>query len=333
MKKKILVTGGTGFIGSRLACKLAEDSFNEVHVLVRGTSDLTSLEECLDRIVLERGDVTEAHTLDGRFEGIEEVYHCAGITYMGSKPNPMLPKINIDGTRNVLAESRRAGVRRVVHVSSVSAVGFGSQSQPLNEESPWNFLQYIDLEYPKTKHIAEQIVAEEVRNGLDCVIVVPAFVFGAGDINFNAGRIIKDVYNRRVPFYPMGGVCVVDVEIVAEAMISAMAKGRTGERYIIGGDNVSYKDLTSTVMRVTGVRQPLLPMPLWAARTIHRLLGLLNLRDKVSKLFNMNLYTVASQFLYFESSKAKRELGMRSEPYEASIRRTFEWYRDRNMLS
>ncbi len=333
VRKKILVTGGTGFIGSRLACMLAGDASNEVHVLVRASSDLVSLEECRDRLVLVRGDVTDAASLRGQFDGMEEVYHCAGITYMGGKPNPMLPKINIEGTRNVLAESRRAGVRRVVHVSSVSAVGFGTRSHPLNEQSPWNFLQYIDLEYPKTKHIAEQIVAEEVRNGLDCVIVVPAFVFGAGDINFNAGRIIKDVYKRKVPFYPMGGVCVVDVEIVAEAMIAAMAKGRTGERYIIGGDNVSYRDLTRTVMRVTGAIQPLLPLPLWAARVIHRILGKLRLRDRVSKLFNMNLFTVASQFLYFDSSKAKRELGMRSEPYEESIRRTFEWYRDRNMLA
>jgi len=333
VRKKILVTGGTGFIGSRLACKLAEDSLNEVHVLVRSTSDLTSLEDCLDRIVLERGDVTEASSLEGRFEEIEEVYHCAGITYMGSKPNPMLPKINIDGTRNVLAESRKAGVRRVVHVSSVSAVGIGSQSRPLDEQSPWNFEQFIDLEYPKTKHIAEQIVAEEVRKGLDCVIVVPAFVFGAGDINFNAGRIIKDIYNRKMPFFPLGGVCVVDVGIVVEAMIAAMRKGRTGERYIIGGDNVSYRELTKTIMKVTGVHQAALPLPLWAARAIHRLLGISKSRDKVSKLFNMNLYTVASQFLYFDSSKAKRELGMRTEPYEESIRRTFEWYRDRNMLS
>ncbi|NTU68240.1 MAG: NAD-dependent epimerase/dehydratase family protein [Chlorobiaceae bacterium] len=332
MRKKILVTGGTGFIGSRLAAKLTEESCNEVHVLVRASSELTSLEDCIDRIVLVRGDVTDAGSLEGRFDGIEEVYHCAGITYMGSRPNPMLPKINIDGTRNVLAASRKAGVRRVVHVSSVSAVGIGSETHPLNEQSEWNFERFIDLEYPKTKHIAEQIVAEEIRNGLDCVIAVPAFVFGAGDINFNAGRIIKDVYNRKMPFFPLGGVCVVDVGIVAEALIAAMKQGRTGERYIIGGDNVSYRELTKTIMKVTGVHQFALPLPLWAAKVIHSFIGVMGMRKKVSKLFNMNLYTVASQFLYFDSSKAKRELGMRSEPYEASIRRTFEWYRDHNML-
>lgn len=330
MVKKILVTGGTGFIGSRLVSRLASGD-NEVNVLVRTTSDLTPLEDCLDRIRLVHGDVTNAESLEGHFEGLDEVYHIAGLTYMGSRPNPMLEKININGTRNVLAAARKAGVKRVVHLSSITAVGIGSARKPLDETSRWNF-DRIDLEYARTKHIAEQIVAEEVRNGLDCVIVVPAFVFGAGDVNFNAGRIIKDVYNRKMPFYPLGGVCVVDVEIVVDATIAAMQKGRTGERYIIGGDNVSFRELSQTIMKVTGVRQASMPLPLWAARIIRYLLNFSKNRNKISKLFNMTMFAVASEFLYFDSSKAKRELGMRSEPYERSIRRTFEWYKERGML-
>jgi dihydroflavonol-4-reductase len=329
--KKVLVTGGTGFIGSRLSCRLAAEG-NEVHVLVRSSSNLTSLEECLDRITLIRGDVTNAESLEGLFDGIEEVYHVAGLTYMGSKPNPMLEKINVNGTRNVLAASRKAGVGRIVHVSSITAVGIGSAKKPLNEESPWNFDSFIPLEYARTKHVAEHLVTEEVRNGLDCVIVVPAFVFGAGDLNFNAGRIIKDVYNRKMPFYPLGGVCVVDVEIVVDSIIAAMRKGRTGERYIIGGDNVSFRELAQTIMKVTGVHQNSLPLPLWAARVIRYLLNFSKNRNRISKLFNMTMFAVASEFLYYDTSKAKRELGMRYEPYEQSIRRTFEWYRERNML-
>jgi dihydroflavonol-4-reductase len=329
--KKVLVTGGTGFIGSRLACRLAAQEGIEVNVLVRSSSDLTSLEECIDRIRLVKGDVTSAESLEGHFDGMDEVYHIAGLTYMGSKPNPMLPKINIEGTRNVLAASRKAGVRRVLHLSSITAVGIGQSNRPLDETSPWNF-DRIELEYARTKHVAEQLVAEEVRNGLDCVIVVPAFVFGAGDLNFNAGRIIKDVYNRKMPFYPLGGVCIVDVEIVVDSIIAAMQKGRTGERYIIGGDNVSFRELSQTIMKVTGVHQVSLPLPLWAARVIRYLLNFSKNRNRISKLFNMTMFAVASEFLYFDSSKARRELGMRYEPYEQSIRRTFEWYLERDML-
>lgn len=330
MAKKILVTGGTGFIGSRLVNRLAKEG-NDVHALVRSSSDLTSLEECLDHITLVHGDVTSAESLDGVFDGVDEVYHIAGLTYMGSRKNPMLEKINVHGARNVLSASRKAGVKRVVHVSSITAVGIGSARKPLDESSPWNF-DRIDLEYARTKHIAESIVAEEIRNGLDCVIVVPAFVFGAGDLNFNAGRIIKDIYNRKMPFYPLGGVCVVDVEIVVDATIAAMQRGRTGERYIIGGDNVSFRELSQTIMNVTGVRQMSFPLPLWAAKIIRYMLNFSKNRNKISKLFNMTMFAVASEFLYFDSSKARRELDMRSEPYEQSIRRTFEWYRERHML-
>ena len=331
MRKKVLVTGGTGFIGSRLVCRLAKDDSYEVHALVRKSSDLTSLKECIDRITLEEGDITHADTLNGLFDGVDEVFHCAGLTYMGHRKNPMLEKINIDGTTNVLEAARKAGIRRVVHVSSITAVGIGSEKKPLDEQSQWNF-DRIGLEYARTKHVAEQIVAEKVRKGLDCVIVVPAFVFGAGDINFNAGRIIKDVYKKKMPFYPLGGVCVVDVEIVVDSLIAAMKKGRTGERYIIGGDNVSFRDLSQTIMRITGVHQFSLPLPLWAARVISYFLTFKKNRNSISKLFNMTMFTVASEFLYFDSSKAKRELGMRYEPYEKSIRRTFEFYRDRKML-
>lgn len=333
MRKKIVVTGGTGFIGSRLVHRLAAAG-EDVHALVRASSDLASLKECLDRITLVYGDVTDIASLHGAFDGAEEVYHCAGITYMGDRKNPLLQRINVDGTQNVLDACRRAKVRRVVHVSSITAVGISGPNRKFDEESRWNF-DILDLEYARTKHAAEKIVAAEVKKGMDVVIVVPAFVFGAGDINFNAGRIIKDIYQRKMPFYPMGGICVIDVEIVIDCLVTAMKKGRKGERYIVGGDNVSYKELYETIMRVTGVHQRVLPLPMWGAHVLSFVLRFSRFskkRHKISKLFNMSMFNVASRFLYFDSSKAQRELGMRHEPFEQSIRRTFEFYRERRML-
>ncbi len=329
--KQVLVTGATGFIGSRLVHRLVSIDGIRVHAMVRKSSDLTALQGCLDRVQLVYGDVTNPESLEGLFNGIDEVYHVAGLTYMGGRPNPMLRKINVDGTRNVLAAAKQAGVRRVLHLSSITAVGIGQADRPLDESSPWNF-DRIPLEYALTKHLAEQLVAEEVRNGLDCVIVVPAFVFGAGDVNFNAGRIVKDIYNRKLPFFAMGGICVVDVEIVIDCIIAAMQKGRTGERYIVGGDNVSFRELSRTIIRVTGVRQRMYPLPLWAVKVIHALLKIGRNREKVSRLLNLSMFAVASEFLYFDTSKARRELDMRYEPHEESIRRTFEWYRREGLL-
>lgn len=330
MKKTILVTGATGFIGSRLAIKLATDG-NDVRVLVRKSSDLKALEEVLDRLTLVYGDLGDARGLAQAFEGVEELYHVAGLTYMGDKKNALLYRINVEGTRNVLDAALAAGVRRVVHVSSITAVGIARNRVPVDETTPWNF-DAIDLEYARTKHLAELSVAEAVKKGLDCVIVNPAFVFGEGDLNFNAGRIIKDVYNRRLPFYPLGGVCVVDVDIVVETIITAMRKGRTGERYIIGGENVTYKQLADTISRVTGAPKVRFPLPFWVAKVLKIFLDRRKDRNKISKLFNLSMFRVASEFLFYDSAKAIRELNMRIEPHENSIRKSFEWYRERNML-
>ena len=330
MNKKILVTGATGFIGSSLVKKLALTD-DEVSILVRKNSDLTSLTDVLHKVKLVYGDITDRASLDRALKGIDLVYHSAGLTYMGDKKNALLYKINVEGTRNILQASAAAGVTRVVHVSSITAVGIAFDKKPVDESVIWNFHQ-IDLEYARTKHLSEVEVAEAVKKGLDCVIVNPAFVFGAGDINFNAGRIIKDIYNRKLPFYPLGGICVVDVEIVADTIITAMKKGKTGERYILGGENVSYKQLADTISKITGAPRVHFPLPFWMAKILKLGLDLYKNKNRISKLFNMSMFGVASHFLYFDSAKATRELNMQYEPHEHSIRNAYEWYRDRKML-
>ncbi|NTU96742.1 MAG: SDR family oxidoreductase [Chlorobiaceae bacterium] len=326
----ILVTGATGFIGSRLVRKLA-DTPDRITVLVRKTSDLSALSDLLDKIQLVYGDITDSESVEKAMKGMDYVYHTAGLTYMGDKRTEQLFMINVEGTRNILRSALSAGVKRVLHVSSISAVGIAKDKKPLDENAEWNF-DSISLEYARTKHLAELEVAESVRKGLDCVIVNPAFVFGAGDLNFNAGRLIKDVYNRRLPFYPLGGVCVVDVDIVAETIMAAMKKGKTGERYIIGGENVSYRQLVGTIAKVTGAPRVILPLPFWAGKLLKSLIDHYKIRNRISKLFNLSMFRVASEFLYFDSSKAIRELGMMQEPHDRSIRSAFEWYRERNML-
>lgn len=330
MSKKILVTGATGFIGSRLVEKLVS-SPDQIFVLVRKTSDLTALSGVVDKIRLVYGDITDRASVDAAVQGMDLVYHTAGITYMGDRKNDQLYPINVTGARNILHSSLAAGVERVVHVSSISAVGVAFQGKPLDEKSPWNF-DVLGLEYARTKHLAEIEVAEAVKQGLDCVIVNPAFVFGAGDVNFNAGRMIKDIYRKRLPCYPTGGICVVDVDIVTETIVAAMEKGRSGERYIIGGDNVTYKQLVDTIARVTGAPRVLFPFPFWLGKLLKPVIDILKEKGLVSKLFNLSMFRVASELLYFDSSKAERELGMKREPYENCMRKAFEWYRERNML-
>lgn len=327
---KILVTGATGFIGSRLVKKLVATN-DHVFVLVRKSSDLSALSSVRDKIELVYGDITDLASVESAVKGMDYVYHTAGLTYMGDKRKEQLYRINVAGTRNILQSALAAGVKRVIHVSSITAVGIAYDKKPVDEKVTWNF-EAIRLEYARTKHLAELEVATAVKQGLDCVIVNPAFVFGPGDLNFNAGRMIKDVYNRLLPFYPLGGICIIDVDIVAETIMAAMEKGRTGERYIIGGENITYKQLVDTISKVTGAPKVLLPLPFWLGKMLKSFIDHYKIRNRISKLFNLTMFSVASEFLYFDSSKAIRELNMRQEPHENSIRSAYEWYQARNML-
>jgi len=331
VRKKILVTGATGFIGSQLVIKLASTG-DDITILVRKSSDLRPLESVLNNITVLYGDLANRGAIGEAMKGVDQVYHSAGLTYMGDKKNALLYRINVEGTQNILDAALEAGVKRVVHVSSITAVGIAKNRVPVDESVRWNFDE-INLEYARTKHLAEIAVAEAVKKGLDCVIVNPAFVFGAGDINFNAGRIIKDVYNRRLPFYPLGGICVVDVDIVADTIRAAMDHGRTGERYILGGENVTYKQLADTISRITGAPKVRLPIPFGIAKILKSVLDRKKNKNKISKLFNLSMFRVASEFLFYNSEKARRELNMSVAPHEESVRKAFEWYRDRNLLN
>jgi len=318
VRKKILVTGATGFIGSQLVIKLASTD-DDISILVRKSSDLTPLESVRNSITVVYGDLADKGAIAVAMKGVDQLYHSAGLTYMGDKKNSLLFRINVEGTRNILEAALEAGVKRVVHVSSITAVGIAKKRRPVDESVEWNF-DAINLEYARTKHLAEIAVAEAVEKGLDCVIVNPAFVFGAGDINFNAGRIIKDVYNRRLPFYPLGGICVVDVEIVADTIMAAMDRGRTGERYIIGGENVTYKQLADTISRITGAPKVRMPLPFGIAKILKSVLDRKKNKNKISKLFNLSMFRVASEFLFYNSAKAQRELNMSFSP----MKRVFE---------
>ena len=328
-----MVTGATGFIGSRLVRKLLAGD-DEVYALVRKSSNIELFSDIADKVHFVKGDITIADTLRKAFDGIDQVYHSAGYTYMGGSHGKagLLHSINIDGTRNVMQAALEKQIDRVVHVSSITAVGISDKhGEPCDESCRWNF-DGIGLLYAETKRQSEEEVRKAVEKGLDCVVVNPAFVFGAGDVNFNAGRLIKDLYHKKVPFYPLGGVCVVDVEIVVEAIIRAMEAGRTGERYILGGDNVTFRKLAHIISRVTGTRVFMMPLPYPAAKVLHNLLVFLHTKNRVSKLFNPTMFRVASEFLYFSSEKAIRELGMRTEPIEHSIQRAFEWYKKEGLL-
>ncbi len=327
---KVLVTGATGFIGSNVLKRLVENGHNVV-ALVRETSNLDAFGDHVDDVELRYGDITDKASVYEAAKGVRQIYHCAGMARLGPGREDKLNCINIEGTTNVLDAAMENDVEKVVYTSSVSAVGITGTKQPANELQKWN-LGDLNIHYFKTKYLAEQEVHKAVGKGLDCVIVNPSYVFGPGDINFNAGRLIRDLYHRRIPFYPVGGVCVVDIDIVVDGHLAAMEKGRTGERYILGGENITYKQVFDVICRVVGVPKVSLPLIPSLTKFFVKLTENARKLHHISALANLQILESSSRFLYYDSTKAKEELGIGERSFEETIKNTFEWYKSYRLL-
>lgn len=327
---KILVTGATGFIGSNVLKRLVTQGHHVV-ALVRRSSNLDAFGDYVKDVELRYGDITDKDSVEKASEGVQQVYHCAGMARLGPGKEEKLNSINVDGTKNVLDSALSKNVEKVVYTSSVSAVGITGTKKPANELQKWN-LDMLNIHYFKTKYLAEQEVQNAVKKGLDCVVVNPSYVFGPGDINFNAGRLIRDLYHRRIPFYPVGGVCVVDIDIVVDGHLAAMEKGRTGERYILGGENITYKQVFDTICKVVGVPKVAFPLIPSLTKMFVKLTERARKLHHVSALVNLEILESSSQFLYYDSTKAKQELGIGECSFEETIQNTFDWYKSYRML-
>jgi len=327
---KSLVTGATGFIGSNVLRQLVNDG-HEAVALVRQKSNLDAISDILDRVELRYGDITDKPSILAASNGVRHIYHCAGMARIGPGHVDKLHKINVDGTRHVMEVAKESNVERVVFTSSVSAVGITGTKKPADETQTWN-LDELNVPYFKTKHLAEKEVHKAVDDGVDCVIVNPSYVFGPGDINFNAGGLIRDLYYRRIPFYPTGGVCIVDINDVVAGHISAMHNGKKGERYILGGQNVPYKEVFDTICRIVGVPKVNIPMFPSLVKLVLKVTEKARKKHKISALANTEILTSASKFLYYDSSKAIKELGFSQTPFEKTLENTFHWYKSFRLL-
>ncbi|MCS7012358.1 MAG: SDR family oxidoreductase [Chloroherpetonaceae bacterium] len=331
----ILVTGATGFIGAAVARKLVQRG-EQVTLLVRNPHKLYAVEDILSSVEIRYGDVTDLPSLITATKGITHIYHCAGKAYIGPKREAELYAINVQGTKNLLQAAAYNDVQRIVYTSSVSAIGITGTKQPADESQRWN-LDTLNVPYYTSKHLAEEAVREAAQKGQDCVIVNPSYVFGAGDINFHAGQLIRDLYYHKVPVYPTGGVCVADVEDVAEGHLAAMEKGQRGERYILGGENLTYKQIFDIICRVVGAPKVLVPLSESIVKIFVALTEKARRLRRITALANREILISATKFFYFTSQKAISELGFSNarsvgDAFVETIARAFSWYRAHRLI-
>lgn len=320
----VLVTGGTGFLGINLV-RLLVSQAQRVRVLTRSDQRPPGLESEL--IEFRRGDVTDPASLLDAVRSCEEVYHLAGWVQITPWGHDQARRINVEGTRLVCRAALEAGVRRLVHTSSIAAIGCGAPDHPADETTPWN-TDALCIPYYLSKRDSEQVVLEFVDRGLDAVIVNPAYVIGPWDVKPTAGRMILRVATGRQHIYPRrGGINFVDVRQVAEGHVKAMSLGSTGQRYILGGENISYRAFFERVAAIAGVRPPRWGVDAWM------LAGPAAVGGALGRLFpavfrDLNPAILRSGFIehFVTAEKSRRELALEPLPIDAAIRDTLAWF-------
>jgi dihydroflavonol-4-reductase len=324
---KVLVTGGTGFIGGRL-CAACVARGDHVRVLRRAGSSLAGLEGLPIEYVV--GDLLDSGTVARAVDGCDLVLHTGAISSYWRSRREQVYQVNVEGTRIVMAACLQAGVPRVVYTSSAAAVGIAPHGVA-NEDTPFDRLS-ATFAYADSKRRAEAIVRDMVGRGLSAVIVNPVVVIGAGDHYLNAGSIVIEYGRGRIPAVPPGGICVADVDAVTHGHLAAAAHGRAGERYILGGENLSYAQVAATIAAAAGAHQPRLVVP---ARLLTLIAPVLDLYNRVSrrlpKLSGEQVRLSRVNF-FFDSSKAMRELGYPLLPFCGAVEKALAWYRAHGYL-
>lgn len=320
---RALITGGTGFLGANLAAYLLRQGWT-VRILRRATSSLQAVEDLSVEHAI--GDVLDPESLRRAMIGCAVVFHTAAVSAYWRTPGSEILRVNVEGTRNVLAVARDLGLDRVVLTSSLAALGIPAPGTLLTEEHPFNLPPRRFL-YGYSKAMAEALARAFVAQGLEVVIVNPSVILGPRDLHQISGSLLLEMARGRVPALPPGGVNVVAVEDVARGHLLALLRGRPGERYILGGENLTYRELADRIAAVIGVPAPRWVLPPWAVRSLAALAGLagaLGFRLPVSP----DQLWLSAHPIWCDGRKAEAEIGYRPEvPIQEAIRQAWEWYR------
>ena len=318
---KTLVTGGSGFIGSHLVRALAARG-DELRLLARRGSSLDHLEDLeFERVT---GDITDRRAVRRAMKDAERVFHVAGSTSMRSGDREQVFEVNVTGTRNVVEEARQAGVEQVVHTSSAGAIGPARPGGTADENQAFA-AGHLGIAYVNSKHEAEVEAIRAAAHGLALVIVNPTFVLGPDDPSGTSNSLVKRVMLRQIPFYVDGGLNIVDVRDVAKGHLQAAAKGKPGERYILGGRNFTLGRLFADVGRISGVPPPPVKVSPRLTNTAVGAARRLGFPVPVSE----DELRSAEQWWTYRSTKAKKELGFKPRPHEETLEDTVHWQAER----
>lgn len=326
---RVAITGASGLLGGNLAAELRAQAHEVIATRRAGTRSSHLDELGLTWVDADLGSVA---ALARAFAGADVVFHCAAAVSVKREVTPEMTAANVTGTANVVEAAIAAGVPRLVHTSSVVAVGLSTDGRPCDETAAWNFdAEGLVDAYAITKRRAEDVVTA-ARERLDAVIVNPTYMFGPRDARPSSGKLIVDVVRRRVPGWTPGYNNFVDVRDVARGMIAAWRRGRRGERYILAGHELTYRDVMREIARVAGVGPPRLPVPRPLAWALGKWGDLVERRGGAPIVNSTQIRYAYTDRFRFRSDKARAELGYEVSPLEPAIRDAIAWFRAHGIL-
>jgi dihydroflavonol-4-reductase len=323
----VVITGITGFLGTALARRFVEAGAR-VTGLVRRRSDPDTLRWLGDLGVrLQRGDVVERPGLERIFDGADLLVHAAAVIGYRRRLWGAMQRVNVIGTRNVLDAAWVAGVGRVVHISSVAAVGLSDRPVPLDEDAAFDPGE-LDAAYFDTKVAAEAEVARAVAAGVDATIVNPGVIYGPSSSASNSSRVIVGILSGRVPLVPPGGVNVVALDTVVDGVVAAADRGRPGRRYILGGENLTLAELVQRVGQAAGRRLAPREFPAWIAPPLRWAMELVEPLVPDSAWYTPDMCAAFGRWAWFDSSRARMELGVTPGDFDACLVATLRQLRE-----
>jgi dihydroflavonol-4-reductase len=315
----VLVTGGNGFIGSVVVCQLVEQG-RRVRCLLRPTSRT----ERIDGLPVTRalGDVRDPASLREAMQACDAVVHLASLSSWSEIASPLMPAVVVGGTRNVLEAARTKGVRRVVYVSSATAIN-GSDAPVVHDETSSFSLPLARYPYAAAKREAEALCRDAAAGGLGVTIVNPTEVYGPRDDSFITSGTLVDFAKSAPAVVCHGGTSVAHVEDVARGILAALERGRAGERYILGGENLTVSALAEMTLRI--LERPL--RTLLIPTGVLRLLARVGAALRLPLPFNPAVIPYATRYWFMSNAKAERELGVGFRGAEQTLADTLRWLR------
>jgi len=322
---KVFLTGATGFVGHHVARALAAEGA-ELRMLVRKTSNLDHLEGIDGETCV--GDLAQPESFAPALAGCDAVVHVAADYRLWIRAPKAMYHVNVDGTRDLLRLAREAGVRRVVYTSSVATMHFRTDGIVINEDTPVSLADMVG-HYKRSKFMAEQQAIAAAQDGQQVIILNPTTPIGPNDAKPTpTGQIFVDFLKGKFPAYMDTGLNLVDVAEVAKAHVAALTKGQSGHRYILGGENLTLKQILDKMSAITGIPSPTMKIPFAVAATYaffeEWITGRIRGKEPRATLEEVRM---GRKKMYASSAHAQQELGFRIAPVYPAMRASIEWFR------